>query len=106
MASARGGRDATRWCATSSPSRRAQLGLATTPGRIRPGPATVFCDDLPGTVGAMDGPQSSDPGGPPQDPESWTDEQWIAWLDATDDPDASDDDGSARPRHWSRGRSA
>ena len=54
----------------------------------------------------MDGPQSSDPGGPPQDPESWTDEQWIAWLDATDDPDASDDDGSARPRHWSRGRSA
>ena len=24
-------------------------------------------------------------GGPPADPESWTDEQWLAWLRATDD---------------------
>ncbi len=62
--------------------------------------------DLPGTVGAMDGPERSDPGGPPQDPESWTDEQWISWLEATDDPDRAGDAGAARPRHWSRGRPA
>jgi hypothetical protein len=54
----------------------------------------------------MDGPQSSDPGGPPQDAESWTDEQWIAWLQATDNPDAPDGDDAGRRRHWSRGRSA
>ena len=24
------------------------------------------------------------PNGPPADPEEWTDEQWIAWLEATD----------------------
>jgi hypothetical protein len=23
---------------------------------------------------------------PPSDPESWTDEQWLTWLKATDDP--------------------
>ena len=54
----------------------------------------------------MDGPQSCDPGGPPQDAESWTDEQWISWLQATDDPDAQDLDDPGRRRHWSRGRSA
>lgn len=43
--------------------------------------------------------------GPPKDPESWTDDQWIAWLDATDDPDATDPD-TVRPKHWGRGRSA
>jgi len=35
----------------------------------------------------MDGLER-DPGGPPEDPESWTDEQWISWLEATDDPAA------------------
>lgn len=25
------------------------------------------------------------PGGPPEDPEEWTDEQWLAWLVETDD---------------------
>lgn len=54
----------------------------------------------------MDGPQSCDPGGPPQDAESWTDEQWISWLQATDDPDAQDMHDVGRRRHWSRGRSA
>jgi hypothetical protein len=53
----------------------------------------------------MDRPQSSDPGGPPQDAESWTDEQWISWLEATDDPDAQAVHDAGR-RHWSRGRSA
>lgn len=26
--------------------------------------------------------------GPPIDPEDWTDDEWIAWLKATDDPGA------------------
>jgi len=45
-------------------------------------------------------------GGPPEDPESWSDEQWISWLESTDDPDAEDGPGAHRPRHWSRGRPA
>ncbi len=63
----------------------------------------------------MDEPDQSEPdgspqegrsdAGPPEDPESWTDDQWIAWLDATDDPDATDPD-AVTPKHWSRGRSA
>ncbi len=43
--------------------------------------------------------EPSDPlvdGGPPEDPESWTDAQWLAWLRATDTDDASDI-GEARP---------
>ncbi len=35
-------------------------------------------------------------GGPPTDPESWSDEQWLAWLRATDTDDAGDLD-AARP---------
>ncbi len=54
----------------------------------------------------MDGPERSDPGGPPDDPESWTDEEWIAWLDATDDPEGPDGDGPSRPRPWRQRRPA
>jgi hypothetical protein len=54
----------------------------------------------------MDGPEPGDHGGPPEDPESWSDEQWISWLEATDDPDAADRAGTGRPRRWSRGRPA
>jgi hypothetical protein len=54
----------------------------------------------------MDGPQSGDPGVPPEDAESWTDEQWISWLEATDDPDGRPTHDAPRPRHWSKGRSA
>jgi len=36
-----------------------------------------------------DGP-SDVPGQPPEDPESWSDEQWLAWLAATDDPGSDD----------------
>jgi hypothetical protein len=68
----------------------------------------------------MDGAQDPKPGeasergsasdrqpedGPPRDAESWTDEQWIAWLEATDDPDAPEH-GTGQPRHRSRTRSA
>jgi hypothetical protein len=28
---------------------------------------------------------SRDAGQPPRDPETWTDEQWLAWLEATDE---------------------
>jgi len=52
----------------------------------------------------MDGLER-DPGGPPEDPESWTDEQWISWLEATDDPDAAAPDGVGS-RRWRRGRPA
>jgi hypothetical protein len=27
---------------------------------------------------------------PPEDPEQWTDEQWIEWLNSTDDPGADE----------------
>ena len=30
------------------------------------------------------------PDGPPADPEEWTDDQWLAWLRATDAPTPSD----------------
>ncbi len=29
--------------------------------------------------------------GPPEDPEQWTDEQWLEWLKATDDQEEPDD---------------
>ena len=29
---------------------------------------------------------ASGPGGPPENPEEWTDEQWLAWLQSTDGP--------------------
>lgn len=33
---------------------------------------------------------------PPADPEAWTDEQWIAWLEATDAEPASEVDEPSR----------
>lgn len=36
------------------------------------------------------------PEAPPSDPEAWTDEQWIAWLKATDD-DPSEPSGPVTP---------
>lgn len=33
------------------------------------------------------------PAEPPEDPEAWTDEQWLAWLKATDPEGASDSGG-------------
>jgi hypothetical protein len=38
----------------------------------------------------MDGATGPVPGPPPEDPDSWSDEQWLAWLEATDDPRAGD----------------
>ena len=43
---------------------------------------------------------------PRQDAESWTDEQWISWLEATDDPDAPDDARRRPPLALEPGRSA
>ena len=54
----------------------------------------------------MDGPERSDPGGPPEDAESWTDEQWLSWLEATDDPDGPDVPRTGGHRPWSRRRPA
>ncbi|MGP8059948.1 MAG: hypothetical protein ACLP9C_09970 [Acidimicrobiales bacterium] len=34
--------------------------------------------------------------GPPADPEDWTDEQWLAWLDATDTEDTAPAPRAAR----------
>ena len=39
----------------------------------------------------MDHDDSSIPVVPPADPEEWTDEQWIAWLNATDEDQVIDD---------------
>ena len=35
-------------------------------------------------------PDAAFPNGPPADPEEWTDEQWLAWLEATDAPISED----------------
>jgi hypothetical protein len=32
----------------------------------------------------MSSPTAGPPEEPPDDPEDWTDEQWLAWLEATD----------------------
>lgn len=45
------------------------------------------------------------PGEPPDDPEDWTDEQWITWLQATDGPDTAADAARARAR-WQQRRPA
>jgi len=50
-------------------------------------------------------PPTGGPEDPPEDPEAWSDEQWIAWLEATDGPDRSDD-GRRRPRSWRERRPA
>jgi hypothetical protein len=36
------------------------------------------------TVGFMEPVDCADPGNPPRDAELWTDDQWLAWLKATD----------------------
>ena len=54
----------------------------------------------------MDGQQWRDPDAPPEDPEAWTAEQWISWLEATDDLAAHVPPGAAGPRHWSKRRPA
>jgi len=42
---------------------------------------------------------SRDRGQPPRDPETWTDEQWLAWLEATDeDPPGKASTDSKRTR--------
>jgi hypothetical protein len=48
----------------------------------------------------MEDPERPVPVDPPEDPESWTDEQWIAWLEATDDPDVQSGPGGNRPHRW------
>ena len=45
-------------------------------------------------------------GPPPEDPESWTNEQWLAWLEATDDAEAPPDDTHEPSRHPRRRRSS
>ncbi len=37
------------------------------------------------------------PGPPPADPEEWDDEQWLAWLEATDVEASSDDPEASGP---------
>jgi hypothetical protein len=54
----------------------------------------------------MHGPEHGDVGEPPDDPESWTDEQWITWLEATDDPDDGGGAGKRGPRRWNNRRPA
>ena len=48
----------------------------------------------------MADPERRDPGVPPVDPESWTDDEWIAWLEATDAVES--DDRPTAPRRWAR----
>ena len=45
-------------------------------------------EGTPGVPGPAPSPQAPGPlpGGPPADAQDWTDEQWLAWLRATDDP--------------------
>jgi hypothetical protein len=41
-----------------------------------------------GTVREVDGEDRAVPEGPPADAEDWTEDQWLAWLKATDEPRA------------------
>ncbi len=41
----------------------------------------------------MTQPDNTPEGGPPNDAEEWTDEQWLAWLVATDDHDGDGPEG-------------
>ncbi len=41
----------------------------------------------------MEGDTTAPPPGPPDDPAAWTDDEWLAWLEATDD----DAGGGAAP---------
>lgn len=42
------------------------------------------------TVGSVTDATGGAVGPPPQDPESWTDEQWLAWLASTDEVGSGD----------------
>jgi hypothetical protein len=42
----------------------------------------------------MDAPDPALPDQPPSDAEEWTDEQWLAWLEATDGDDAGTGNGA------------
>ena len=48
----------------------------------------------------MEDPERPVPVEPPEDAESWTDEQWIAWLEATDDPDVESEQAAEGPHRW------
>ncbi|HUY23531.1 MAG TPA: hypothetical protein VMV22_14460 [Acidimicrobiales bacterium] len=48
----------------------------------------------------MDGSVPRDQQEPPDDPEAWTHEQWITWLEATDDPDEGAARRGAGGRRW------
>jgi hypothetical protein len=50
--------------------------------------------DAAGTFDAMTWPPPGGSTEPPHDPEDWTDEQWLAWLEATD----SEEPVESRPR--------
>lgn len=42
---------------------------------------------------------------PPRDPDDWTEDQWIEWLEATADAPSSDDP-ELTPRRWGTGNGA
>jgi hypothetical protein len=44
-------------------------------------------------VREVDGDNRATPEGPPADAEDWTEDQWLAWLKATDEPAATSDQG-------------
>jgi hypothetical protein len=50
----------------------------------------------------MGTPEHHPLGEPPADPESWTDAQWIAWLEASDDPEEHDTASPATHAAWTR----
>jgi hypothetical protein len=50
--------------------------------RFSSGTGTVDVMGTPPTDGTPD--RAEGPAEPPADPEDWTDEQWLAWLEATD----------------------
>ena len=59
---------------------------------------------LAGTVEVVTDSDRRVPGDPPADPETWTDDEWIAWLEATDAAEGAPT-RPARPR-WTERRPA
>jgi hypothetical protein len=43
---------------------------------------------------------SGSPVEPPDDPEAWTDEQWLAWLAALDSADPGEEEPAPRLARW------
>jgi hypothetical protein len=67
---------------------------------------SLGCAAQPVRWTAVQPPPDPVTGPPPDDPESWSDEQWLAWLEATDDLEGADSTTRHKRARTVRGRPA